>query len=67
MGSAITEPDAGSDVAAITTVAQKEGAEYVVNGSKIFITNGTVGSYFAVICLTNPENSSGTGGTASSW
>jgi alkylation response protein AidB-like acyl-CoA dehydrogenase len=37
---AITEPDAGSDVAAITTVARRFGDEFVVNGRKIFITNG---------------------------
>ena len=37
---AITEPDAGSDVAGITTVAQRYGNEFIVNGRKIFITNG---------------------------
>jgi alkylation response protein AidB-like acyl-CoA dehydrogenase len=37
---AITEPDAGSDVAGITTVARRYGDEYVVNGRKTFITNG---------------------------
>jgi citronellyl-CoA dehydrogenase len=37
---AITEPDAGSDVAAITTVAQRYGDEFIVNGRKIFITSG---------------------------
>src|ERR1700675_3543566 len=37
---AITEPDAGSDVAAITTVARREGEQVVVNGRKIFITTG---------------------------
>jgi acyl-CoA dehydrogenase len=58
MGSAITEPDAGSDVSAITTTARKEGSDYVINGNKIFITNGTVASYFNVICLTNPDNPS---------
>ena len=58
MGSAITEPDAGSDVAAITTSATKEGADYSINGNKTFITNGTVGNYFAVICLTHPDNPS---------
>jgi acyl-CoA dehydrogenase len=58
MGSAITEPDAGSDVAAIKTRATKDGDDYVINGNKMFITNGTVASYFAVICLTDPENPS---------
>jgi len=37
---AITEPDAGSDVAGITTTARRFGDEYVVNGRKTFITNG---------------------------
>jgi alkylation response protein AidB-like acyl-CoA dehydrogenase len=37
---AITEPDAGSDVAGITTVARRYGDEYIVNGRKTFITNG---------------------------
>ena len=58
MGSAITEPDAGSDVSAVRTTAVKEGNDYVINGNKIFITNGTVASYFMVICLTNPHNPS---------
>jgi alkylation response protein AidB-like acyl-CoA dehydrogenase len=56
MGSAITEANAGSDVAAITTSAVKHRSEYVINGSKMFITNGTVAGYFVVICLTDPEN-----------
>jgi alkylation response protein AidB-like acyl-CoA dehydrogenase len=58
MGSAITEPDAGSDVSAVKTMAVKDGNDYVINGSKIFITNGTVASYFMVICLTDPQDSS---------
>jgi alkylation response protein AidB-like acyl-CoA dehydrogenase len=58
MGSAITEPDAGSDVAAIKTRATKHSDDYVINGNKMFITNGTVASYFAVICLTDPDNPS---------
>jgi acyl-CoA dehydrogenase len=58
MGSAITEPDAGSDVSGISTKAKKEGSEWIINGNKIFITNGSVASYFNVICLTNPEDPS---------
>ena len=58
MGSAITEPDAGSDVSAVRTTAVKDGNDYVINGNKIFITNGTVASYFMVICLTNPQDPS---------
>ena len=56
MGSAITEANAGSDVSAITTAAVRDGSDYVIDGSKMFITNGTVAGYFAVICLTDPEN-----------
>ena len=37
---AVTEPDAGSDVAGIRSTARREGAEYVLNGSKMYITNG---------------------------
>jgi alkylation response protein AidB-like acyl-CoA dehydrogenase len=58
MGSAITEPNAGSDVSSITTRAVEDGKDYVINGNKIFITNGTVARFFAVICLTHPENPS---------
>jgi acyl-CoA dehydrogenase len=58
MGSAITEPDAGSDVSAITSLARKDGTDYLINGNKMFITNGTVASYFNVICLTNPDDPS---------
>jgi alkylation response protein AidB-like acyl-CoA dehydrogenase len=56
MGTAITEPDAGSDTAAATTTAVKDGDEYIVNGSKMFITNGCVADYLAVFCQTNPDN-----------
>ena len=55
MGFAITEPDAGSDTAAATTSAVLEGDEYVINGSKVMIGNGTVGTFILVYCLTNPE------------
>jgi len=58
MGSAITEPDAGSDVSSVRTTATRDGDGYVINGNKMFITNGTVGAYFVVLCLTNPENRS---------
>jgi acyl-CoA dehydrogenase len=55
MGFAITEPDAGSDTAAATTSAVLEGDNYVINGSKVMIGNGTVGTFMLVYCLTNPE------------
>jgi len=55
MGFAITEPDAGSDTAAATTTAVREGNEYVINGSKVMIGNGTVGTFMLVYCLTSPD------------
>lgn len=55
MGGAITEPDAGTDVAAVSTKAEKDGDEYVINGNKQFITNGTTADYLATLCLTNPD------------
>jgi acyl-CoA dehydrogenase len=55
MGTAITEPDAGSDILSILTVAKREGNDYVVNGAKQFITNGSIAHYLAVFCLTQPE------------
>jgi alkylation response protein AidB-like acyl-CoA dehydrogenase len=56
MGTAITEPDAGSDVTAATTTAVRDGDEYVINGSKMFITNGTIADRVLVFCRTDPEN-----------
>lgn len=55
MGSAITEPDAGSDVASMKTKAEKDGDDYILNGSKMFITNGTVCNFLIVFAQTNPE------------
>jgi len=55
MGTAISEPDTGSDVSSVSTHAEKDGDEYVLNGNKMWITNGSVGDYFVVMCKTNPE------------
>jgi alkylation response protein AidB-like acyl-CoA dehydrogenase len=52
MGSAITEPEAGSDVASMKTRAEKKGNEYVINGSKMFITNGTIANFLIVFART---------------
>ena len=57
MGMAITEPDAGSDVSAISTEAVREGDEYVINGGKVFITNCKSANFLVVLCVTDPENS----------
>ncbi|MEZ0607893.1 acyl-CoA dehydrogenase family protein [Fibrella sp. WM1] len=51
---AITEPDAGSDVAAIRTTARREGDVYVVNGAKTFISNGTYGDFVTLAVKTAP-------------
>lgn len=56
MGSAITEPDAGSDVSSVATRAERDGDAYVINGSKTFITNGTQAGWFCTFCLTDPDN-----------
>jgi len=50
-----TEPEAGSDLTAIRTTAVKDGDEWVINGVKTFITNGTIADYFIVLAVTNPE------------
>ncbi len=49
----ITEPDAGTDVAAVKTSAVRDGDDYVVNGRKMFITNGRYGSIYAIVCKTD--------------
>jgi len=57
MGSAISEPDTGSDVSSVAATAEKDGDEWVVNGNKMWITNGSVGDYFVVLCKTDPDAS----------
>ncbi len=52
---AFTEPNAGTDVAGYKTRAVKDGDDYVINGNKMFITNGTVCDFMVTQCITNPE------------
>jgi len=52
-GLALTEPDAGSDAAALATSAVRDGGEYVINGSKLFITNGRYGDVFLLMAKTD--------------
>ncbi len=52
---AVTEPDAGSDVASIRTRAEKDGDDYIINGSKIFITNGTQADWLCLLARTSNE------------
>lgn len=51
-GFALTEPNAGSDAGAVKTTAIIDGDDYIINGAKCFITNGS-GDYFVVVCLTD--------------
>ncbi len=51
---AMTEPGAGSDVAGITTTAEKRGDKYVINGKKTFITNGDKAEIYLVFARTSP-------------
>ena len=52
---AVTEPDAGSDVAGLKTRAVKDGKDWVLNGSKMFITNGVYGDLYFVAARTDPD------------
>ncbi len=53
-GLALTESEAGSDVGNISTLAAKDGEEYVINGRKMFISNGEQGNVFALLAKTDP-------------
>lgn len=54
---AITEPDAGSDVAALRTRAVRDGDEWVINGTKLYITNGTQADWLCLLARTSDEGS----------
>ena len=58
-GLAVTEPDAGSDVAAIATSARRDGSDWVINGSKMFITNGAWADFIVVAAKTDPDKGHG--------
>ncbi len=51
----VTEPGAGSDVSGIRTTAKKVGSDYVINGSKMWITNGSVANWYFVLTYTDPS------------
>lgn len=51
----LTEREAGSDAASVKTKAEKKGEEYVINGSKCFISNGGIADMYTVFALTDPE------------
>ena len=52
---AVTEPDAGSDVAGIRTRAVRDGDEWVINGAKLYITNGTQADWLCLLARTSDE------------
>jgi citronellyl-CoA dehydrogenase len=52
---AVTEPDAGSDVAGIKTRAVRDGDDWVINGSKIYITNAATADWLCLLAVTNPD------------
>ena len=54
-GLALTEPNAGTDLQAIRTRARRDGDQYVLNGTKTWISNGIQGSCFAVLVKTDPD------------
>jgi len=59
----LTEPQAGSDASAQRTTACRDGDEYVLNGTKVFITNGGEAEIYPTVALTNPEK----GARGASW
>jgi alkylation response protein AidB-like acyl-CoA dehydrogenase len=52
---ALTEPGSGSDSAALRTTARRDGAGWILNGTKTFITQGSIGGFCVVLARTNPE------------
>ncbi len=53
---AFTEPDHGSDITFMDTSAEKDGDDWIINGSKIFITNGGLAGFYCVLCQTDPDS-----------
>ena len=51
----VSEPGAGSDVAGIRTTAKRVGDDFIINGSKTYITNGTRADFVTLLCKTNPD------------
>ena len=52
---AFTEPNHGSDILSLDTTARREGDEYVINGTKTFISNGSICDYITLLCMTDPD------------
>lgn len=60
----VTEPNAGSDVAGMQTKAIKDGDHYIINGAKLYITNGTRADYIMLAAKTNPDAKPGYAGVS---
>ena len=60
----LTEPNAGSDAASISTSAVKDGDDYVLNGTKVFVTSGAIAGMFVVYARTDPAAAKSKGITA---
>ena len=56
MGLAVTEPGGGSDVAGIKTTATRSGDKFIINGAKMFITNGQIADFIVMLVRTSPPN-----------
>ncbi|MFZ3589097.1 acyl-CoA dehydrogenase [Bacillus sp. DJP31] len=54
-GYGLTEPSSGSDAGGMRTNAKKDGNDYILNGAKIFITNGGIADFYIVFAVTDPE------------
>ncbi|WP_394826409.1 acyl-CoA dehydrogenase [Pendulispora albinea] len=61
---ALTEPGSGSDSASLRTTARRDGNDWVINGTKMFITQGSVGGFCVVLARTNPDAAKQKGITA---
>ncbi len=61
---ALTEPGSGSDSAGLATTARRDGNDWIINGTKMFITQGRVGGFCVVLARTNPDVSKQKGITA---
>src|SRR6476661_7341068 len=61
---ALTEPGSGSDSAGLRTTARRDGSRWILNGTKMFITQGSVGGFCVVLARTNPDVSKQKGITA---
>ena len=59
----MSEPSAGSDLQGIRTYAKQDGDDWIINGSKVFITNGYLSDVVVVVAVTNPQ----VGGGGNNW